>query len=466
MKLDAAGKSSGAPLKQGNFVATIRIRDSYSPPQEVTQQLVVDVRPSTLLVGNTVPERVPLGSPFQGTLVITGGTPPYTLVHRAGAFPPGFGQFNTNTGEFSGTPILPGTWSPSIFVTDSGSPAQFVSHSPTFRVEPLRGRNDSISTATPLGNGTTSGSISPFDESRGVTHADVDVYRLRTNAGSVVNLEIRSKRDNPQRPLDSVLELLDGNGQRLSFCRPMGDSTSDNFTATCLNDDLSSNPHIQDSVLDFRAPGDPGTAFVFYARVFDWSGNARPDMTYNLEVSGVLEPLIQQPSFTFVASKGLTFNERIPAFGGISPVTWLPPVGSLPPGISFVGPAFDGVPTQNGVYTFQLQASDSGSPPEVISLPVTIHVTDPLVFATPATMPDACIGKPYSFSPQLTGGFPPYSVTQWFPLTAWTLNINMLTLAISGTPQQGGTFSASLHVRDSGGKFTQQTLSVTVKNCP
>jgi hypothetical protein len=157
--------------------------------------------------------------------------------------------------------------------------------------QPL-GRNDSPATATAIGNGSFSGSISPYiDPTNGTPAAgDNDFYKIVSLGGTTVHLETFAKRLRQENALDTVMEIVDGNGVRLSMCRQPGDTTN-NFTSACINDDISLTPtHLQDSALDFLVPGTGSVPTKFYVHVLDWRGDARPDMTYNLNVSGVIPP--------------------------------------------------------------------------------------------------------------------------------------------------------------------------------
>src|SRR5262249_27597050 len=74
-------------------------------------------------------------------------------------------------------------------------------------------RNDSIATATSIGAGTFSRSIS------GTNGADdEDFYALTVTAGTPISVEVRSRRLTPQRYLDSVIDLMDAAGNRLTTC--------------------------------------------------------------------------------------------------------------------------------------------------------------------------------------------------------------------------------------------------------
>ncbi len=57
------------------------------------------------------------------------------------------------------------------------------------------------------------------------------------------------------------------------------------FDAPCLNDDVPCGGTL-DLKLEFRVTGTPGTPVRFFMHVLDWSGNARPDFVYDLQISG------------------------------------------------------------------------------------------------------------------------------------------------------------------------------------
>ncbi len=143
-------------------------------------------------------------------------------------------------------------------------------------------RNDSVATATPIGNGTTTGSISPF------ASADRDFYKVNVTGGTTATFEIKARRRVPPGFVDSVLEIVDGSNARVSFCDTNDDQV---FTDPCLNDD-----HI-DSVTtlltrDSRLLFKPAATGDFFVHVSDKRSDSRPDFVYDLEVSGVNEPVV------------------------------------------------------------------------------------------------------------------------------------------------------------------------------
>ena len=84
------------------------------------------------------------------------------------------------------------------------------------------GRNDSIATATPLGN-TSFGpalSISPHIDpiNAATANPDTDFYKLVAASGSIVHVETLAQRSFGTSSLDTVIELLDQSGTRLHSC--------------------------------------------------------------------------------------------------------------------------------------------------------------------------------------------------------------------------------------------------------
>jgi hypothetical protein len=168
-------------------------------------------------------------------------------------------------------------------------PGGGTSGSLTFQiVAPQPGGNNTRDTATPISNGTISASISPY--------GDQDYYKFTAAAGATVIVEITAKRLASPSQLDSAIEIQDGAGNRPSTgCRspdhPRDPTDPNNLTVlfdpevefddSCLCDDIDLGV-IQDSRLEFR----PGSTGTYYIHVVDLRGDGRPDLVYQLTLSG------------------------------------------------------------------------------------------------------------------------------------------------------------------------------------
>jgi hypothetical protein len=369
---------------------------------------------------------------------------------------------STRSGRVTGTPTTTGSYSFSIAVTDASATPNTVSTMRTLNVAPAAlGRNDSLVNATPIGNGSIQASISPPLDSTGTLAPDTDYYKLIASAGSTVHVETNAKRINSNDPLDTVIELTDVNGKQLSTgCNQPGGTTT--FTSPCLNDDISANPHVQDSALDYKVPGTSGTQ-TFLIHVLDWSGNARPDMLYTLQASGAVDPLIAH-SISLSAIVGKTYSQPLSYSGGSGTITFTPTSGSLPPGLTLSGTAISGTPTIAGNYSFTVQATDQSTPPQQSTASLSLIVANVLTITT-AQVPKGIVGNPYSFQFTSSGGLSPINWNCYYPPPGLTFNANG---TLTGIPTQSGTYTIQVTANDAGfypamGQTATQTFTVTIQ---
>lgn len=285
---------SGVPTQTGQYSFVVRLQDSASPPQTAQSTLTATITPiPPVLANSSLPDGV-VGKPYSWGLAARNGQPPFAWSMSAGSLPPGLSL--DSLGLIHGTPTTAGTYNFTLLVSDSFTPPDTTQANATITVHatPL-GRNDSIAKATPLTNGTYAASISPYSDPS-TTGPDTDYYKLTANPGVTVSLTIYAARLFPPSSLDSVIEIVDGAGTRLQTCKDpasaflgpplVPDPNPNDYNDACINDD---DPYTGtlDSSLSFQAPGTPGGPPVtFYVHVLDWRGDARPDLVYQIQISG------------------------------------------------------------------------------------------------------------------------------------------------------------------------------------
>jgi hypothetical protein len=467
LTLQPSGSITGTPTQLGSYNFVLQVSDSSVPPAAVTETITLNVTPTPLSVLGDPLTPAPVNILYHSQIPISGGTPPYTLGISSGSLPPGL-TLDPVTGYIDGTPTHVGTYNFTAIGTDSSQPPQTATANDFIIVRKGLGRNDSIATATPLGNSANVNipyvlSISPYIDPINATtpNPDTDYYRLVANAGSTVHVETFAQRSFGADTLDSVIELLDGNGARLQSCVAPG------YTSSCINDDIDATT--LDSALDIKVPGAAGTQTTFYVHVFDWRGDARPDMQYYLNISGVIEPLtITSTNIGAGSTRGVNYSQQMTSTGGTGSVTWALDSGTLPPGWTLTPSGLlSGVATNDGTYTFTIRATDSGSPPDIARAQYIMTIAEPLVITSSATLPNACANQPYSFTVQTSGGVPP--IHFGFFSSAWvSINLDTSTGTFSGTTNVIGTFSGTLSAQDSAKPPSgqSQTVSLTVVNCP
>jgi len=458
------GTLAGTPTQLGTSSFTAQALDSSFPPQTAQAQIAITVSPPVLAALGTLPTRAIQGVAFDGVIAAIGGTPPYAWSIASGNLPPGL-HLNGSNGEVSGTPNTLGTYDFNVQLTDSGSPQQVLTTRFEIVVAPALGRNDTIAKATPLGNGTASASISPYANPADVASPDTDYYRLIAVPGSVVQISIFAKRLSYTNPLDSVLELVDANGIRLTTCQQpdtTGNFTKGTFTDSCLNDDI--NPGIsQDSELQFQVPGTTGVQTTFFAHVLDWRGDARPDMTYNIQVSGVVDPLTITTPVLPAGGVGINYNQNLAYSGGTGVVNWSLASGTLPPGVAVsAAGVLGGTPTAVGNYQFVLQATDGSTPQQTATKTFGITIEIPPII-TSTSFPDAFTGVPYSQPVLYTGGTPPF---YWsYPGDLPDMGVDP-SGTLKGIPSTPGTFTGHVGILDALGLSDYRAFTITVRPGP
>ncbi|MGH9509575.1 MAG: putative Ig domain-containing protein, partial [Terriglobales bacterium] len=295
----ARGVISGTPsavciAAVSNF--TVQVSDSAAAPQSDTQPLSITVDPgSAVNILTTLMSSGVVATPYSWPVQATGGVPPYNFAVTNGNLPSQLG-ITGGTGEISGTPDTAETQNFDVAVTDDCGATDTQSLSITINATSL-GRNDTVATATPRSNGTFAASISPSGDPNTTFAPDVDVYEVVAAAGATVTITVTGPGLNPSSPLDPVIEIVmdDGSadGARLNTCRDPGDNspplpinadpTPNNFDDACINDDIDLGV-VRDSMLEFQNTA--GGTLTFYVRVFDFRGDARPDLLYTISISG------------------------------------------------------------------------------------------------------------------------------------------------------------------------------------
>ena len=295
MSLDSSGNAFvGAATQVGLYSVGVQLQDSASPPQTAQATLTFTITPRLPVLSNATFPRGIVGLPYTWGVSARDGQPPFAWSISSGSLPPGLTL--DSLGLISGTPTVAGTYFFNLQVADSFSPPDTTTSNVVINVSAnALGRNDSIATATPLTNGTYAATISPYSDPA-ATLADTDFYKLSANPGALVSVSILAKRLNSFSTLDSVLEIVNASGQRFTTCkdpaaaylRPplIPDPNPNDYNDACINDDDPATG-TTDSDLSFQVPGTAGgLPVVFYLHVLDWRGDARPDMEYQIQITG------------------------------------------------------------------------------------------------------------------------------------------------------------------------------------
>jgi hypothetical protein len=195
---------------------------------------------------------------YNYSLLASGGIPPYIWTFQSGSLPSGL---SVATDKISGTPPSVAsntTYNFRLQLTDSGLQPASSAQDLSLRVlSGSLGRNDTCANASPISNGTIRASISPV--------GDIDVYSFHGTQNAQVTIKVLAQQLNPDTQLDSFLELLDSN-----------------CSVRTSNDDGSDTTTWDSSILNYPLP----STGAYYIRISSMRGDGRPDLVYNLSLSG------------------------------------------------------------------------------------------------------------------------------------------------------------------------------------
>jgi hypothetical protein len=169
------------------------------------------------------------------------------------------------------------------------------------------------------------------------------------------------------------------------------------------------------------------------------------------------------------ATVGSPYSATIVASGGTAPYTYSVSSGSLPAGLTLNANTgeISGTPTAAAISNFTITATDAvgclGS--RAYSIIVAPNIVCPEIMLSPATLPNATVGSPYSATIVASGGTAPYT----YVITAGSLpaglNLNATTGVISGSPTAAATSNFTVTATDAAGCPGSRAYSINVV-CP
>lgn len=206
--------------------------------------------------------------------------------------------------------------------------------------------------------------------------------------------------------------------------------------------------------------GMPSTAgsFTFAVRVAD-ATQRTATKTFALTISAPAVSIATAATLP-VAVEGVAYNQALQVGTGAAPYRWSAGAGA-PPGISINASTgvLSGVPTTRGAYSFSVQLTDNTGASAAKTFNLTVQAP-PLTITTVSPLFAGVVGAPYSQT-FAASGTPPYT---WMMRSSVPgLTLSQATGTLAGTPEQAGTYTLTVQVRDGSGGTATKDFTFTVE---
>lgn len=406
----------------GTLTNTTATTAKYNAPASVSSNLTVSVKAtsvadttksaSSTVVVTPVPgititslSSGTANTAYSATLQASGGAGTLTWSVISGTLPPGL-SLNSSTGVISGTPTSTGSWTFTVQVTDSGSPALSAQQQLTITVNPAT----LTITTTSLSSGTVGTAYNATVQSSGGTTPVTWSVTVGTLPAGL--------------SLNSSTGAISGT--------PTTAATSD-FTVTATD---SATPTPQTASKPLSITVNPAPLAV--------TTTSLPDGTVST-----------------------AYNQTLTATGGTPPYTWSVTSGSLPASLTLSSSgSISGTPTAAATSNFTVTATDSATPtPQTASEQLSITISAPALSITTTSLSDGVLSTAYNTTLQASGGTPPITWSVTVGTLPAGLSLNSSTGLISGTPTTAATSDFTVTATDSATPTPQtatKQLSITI----
>jgi hypothetical protein len=473
LSLSSSGVLSGTPTATGSFAFTVTAMDSLGVSASQSYTLAILTITPTSLPAWTVG-----AGGFAQTFTAAGGSGSYTF-SSIGTLPPGLTL--SSGGVLSGTPVHAGTYTFTVFATDSTSLSAGQSYTlvinPALLITNITLANWTVSIPNynqTLGTVGGTGTLT-FSESgalpAGLTFSGAGVLSGKptvvgsfsitmtvTDAVGATESQLFTLTINPvatfspatlppgtvNGPYNLTITTVGGTGNKHLIV-----DVSGTFIAG-----LSIPSGVTNSVTISGTPQNAGSATILVMAT-DATG-AISSQTYTLLIN---------PAIAFVTTLlpddtvGIAYTQTLRASGGTGSVTFAAP-GALPSGLTLSSSGvLAGTPTALGLYRFTVKATDTVGGTTSATFSININ---PTVMITTTTLAPWTVNQPtFNQTIAATGG----TGTLTFAQTAGTLPAGQSLSSsglLTGKPTAAGSYTFTVTATDQVGASASQTFTVVI----
>jgi hypothetical protein len=490
LTLTAAGcLVSGTPTVATTVHLTVKATDSSSPQETTTGPVNLTINPAAATLTLTSPPAGTVNTPYTGTIVVSGGTSPYSCTITAGTLPAGLTISNCT---ISGTPTTPGTTTITVKGTDSGNPQGTVTGPVTVTINPA-----ALSlTVTTLPNGTVdvpysstigvTGGTSPYSctivagtipAGLTLTAAGCLVSGTPTTAGTATLSVKATDSSNPQETTTRPVSITINPAGSLTLTSPPAGTVSSPYNGT-IGVSGGNGPYTCSitagtlptglTISNCTITGTPTTAGTTTITVKGTDSSTPTPLTTTGPITLVINPAPLSLTISSLPNGvvNVPYSSTIGVTGGTSPYSCTIVSGTLPAGLTLTaaGCLVSGTPTVVGTVNLSVKATDSSNPQETTTGPVSLTINPAPLSLTVTSLPNGTVDVPYSSNIGVAGGTAPYSCTIVSGTIPAGLTLTAAGCLVSGTPTTAGTANLSVKVTDSGNpqQTTTGPVSITI----
>ena len=423
-----------------------------------------------------------VGVPYSMTLEATGGTPPYTWSIILGALPSDL-TLDPTSGEISGLPTTAGTDPLTVQVMDSTGATDSLKVSITINALPAI-------TISSLPNATIGVPYTEVLEMTGGTPPHTWAIAsgalpaglsLDSNTGEISGVPTAHEAQ------DFTVRLTDGVGamdtQALSLAirlavitASLPEGTWGASYAASLEASGGEPPYSWGMTAGALPAGlalDSNTGEIWgiptasgeYPLTVEVLDNAGATDSVGLIIT--INPPLEVTTISLPeGTVGAFYTATLESSGGTLPHAWDANPEALPAGLSLNSTTgeISGTPTTASVHPFIVELLDNAGAMD--NMPLSITINSPPAITT-GSLPDGTAGAAYNVSVEASGGTTPYA--SWEVISGTlpaSLNLDLNTGEISGTPTAAGLETFTVQVTDGAGATDSAVLSIDINQPP
>lgn len=477
---------TGTPTTAGTGTFTVNASDASSPAVTGSGQISIIINPAPAVLVVSSPPTATVGIPYSGAVSVTGGTAPYHCVLASGAMPAGL-VLGADC-VVNGVPLVAGSTSIGVTATDSANPNNTTTAAVTITVQAplitltLTAPPAAIVNVPYVGAILVAGGTAPYQCSvvsgampNGLTlNSDCSITGTPQTPGVfTVGVTATDSANPANTKTDTIHISVLGSLVTLTITAPpvgivgvpyIGGVTVLGgvapYTCTVASGSLPTGLTMGTNCIITGTPQTAGT----YSVNITATDSANPANTQTSPVTITITGTLVTLTLTAppVAVVNVPYVGLITVLGGIAPYHCSVASGALPAGLTLNNNCvITGTPTTPGVSSVTITATDSASPANTTTAPVTITVQGNLITLTLTAPPVGIVNVPYVGGILVLGGTAPYtcSVASGTLPPGLTLNSNC---SLTGTPTSAGSYSVGVNVHDSASPVNSTTTAVPI----